>query len=83
MPCSLIQPDILDIFHTMSTTRILGIILLIGGVILIIVGITASRSVADNLSRFFSGHLTEHTMWYIFGGIAAAVVGLVLTLRSR
>ena len=67
----------------MSTTRVLGIILLIGGVILIIVGITASHSLGNNLSRFFSGHLTERTMWYIFGGIAAAVVGLVLMLRSR
>ncbi|MGD0726479.1 MAG: DUF3185 family protein [Spirochaetia bacterium] len=67
----------------MSTTRILGVILLIGGVVLIIIGITASHSLADNLSRFFSGRLTEHTMWYIFGGIASAVVGLALTLRSR
>ena len=67
----------------MSTTRILGIILLIGGVILIIVGITASHSLANNLSRFFVGRLTEHTLWYILGGIASAVAGLVLTLRSR
>jgi hypothetical protein len=67
----------------MSTTRILGVILLIGGVVLIIIGITASRSLADSLSTMFRGRLTEHTMWYILGGIASAVVGLVLTLRSR
>lgn len=67
----------------MSTTRIIGIILLIGGVILIIAGISASHSLGNNLSRFFSGHLTERTLWYILGGIASAVVGLVLTLRSR
>jgi hypothetical protein len=67
----------------MSTTRILGVILLIGGVVLIIIGVTASRSLADSLSTMFRGRLTEHTLWYIIGGIASAVVGLVLTLRSR
>lgn len=67
----------------MSTTRILGVILLIGGVVLIIIGVVASRSLADNVTKFFSGHFTERTMWYIFGGIASAVVGLILTLRSR
>jgi len=64
----------------MSTARILGVVLLIVGVILIIIGVIASRSLADNLSSIFRGRLTEHTMWYIFGGIASAVVGLVLTL---
>jgi hypothetical protein len=71
----------------MTTTRILGAVLLAAGVVLIIIGVVASRSLADNLSSIFRGRLTEHTMWYIFGGIASAVVGLVLTTgvfgRSR
>ncbi|MGA2640703.1 MAG: DUF3185 family protein [Spirochaetia bacterium] len=66
----------------MSTKRLLGVILLIGGVILIIIGVVASRSLADNLSSVFRGRLTDRTMWYIFGGIASAVVGLVLTLGA-
>ena len=71
----------------MSTARILGVILLIAGVILIIIGIVASRSLADNLSTLFRGRLTHQTLWYIFGGIASAAVGLLLTIgvigRSR
>jgi hypothetical protein len=71
----------------MSMIRVLGAILLIGGVILIIVGVAESRSLANNLSTFFSGHWTQHTAYYIFGGIAAAVVGLILVTgvfgRSR
>jgi hypothetical protein len=71
----------------MSATRILGVLLFGAGVVLIIIGAVASRSVADNLSTAFRGHLTNHTMWYIFGGIAAAVVGAVLAVgvlgRSR
>ena len=66
--------------HTMSTSRILGIVLLIGGIILIIIGAVASRSIADNLSSAFTGHLTRNTMWYIFGGIASTVVGLIFAL---
>ena len=66
----------------MSTPRIFGVIFLIAGAVLIIVGVTASRSVADNLSTFFRGHLTQNTLWYIFGGIASAVVGLVLITGS-
>ena len=64
----------------MSMTRVFGVILLVVGVVLIIIGVTASRSLADNVSTIFRGHLTEHTLWYIIGGIASAVVGLVLTL---
>jgi uncharacterized membrane protein YphA (DoxX/SURF4 family) len=64
----------------MSTTRIFGVVLLIAGIVLIIIGVNASRSLADNLSTMFRGRLTEHTLWYIIGGIVSAVVGFVLTL---
>jgi hypothetical protein len=64
----------------MSITRVFGVLLLIVGAVLIIIGVTESRSLANNLSAIFRGHLTQHTMFYIFGGIASAVVGLVLTI---
>ena len=64
----------------MSIARSVGIILIGVGIVLIIIGFTASRSLADNLSRVFLGRFTEHTMWYIIGGIASGVVGLVLAL---
>jgi hypothetical protein len=62
----------------MSTTRIFGGLFLIVGAVLIIIGFSQSHSVGNNLSTFFSGHLTQNTLWYIFGGIASAVVGLLL-----
>ncbi|MCU0724768.1 MAG: DUF3185 family protein [Planctomycetes bacterium] len=68
----------------MSPQRIGGIAILLLGVILLIIGINASDSVSDRWSNFFSGHFTDSTMWYIVGGIAVALVGLVtfsLTLR--
>jgi hypothetical protein len=64
----------------MNISKIIGVVLLIVGVVLIIIGVTGSRSLADNVSSFLTGHFTRNTMWYIFGGIAMAVVGLLLTL---
>ena len=66
--------------RAMSITRIIGVLLLIGGVVLIIIGVTASHSLADNLSTLFRGRLTQNTLWYIIGGAVAAVVGLLLTI---
>jgi len=64
----------------MSVARIVGVVLLVAGIVLIIVGVVASRSLADSLSSAFLGRFTHQTMWYIFGGIAAAVLGLLLAV---
>lgn len=64
----------------MSPIRIAGLVLLVIGVILFIVGLSASDSLADRLSRFFSGRFTEATLWYMIGGIALAVGGGLLAV---
>lgn len=64
----------------MNTKRIVGIVLLVIGAILLIVGINASHSAADQTSRFFTGKLTNDTAWYIYGGGAAALGGLLMVL---
>jgi hypothetical protein len=64
----------------MSPQRILGAVLLVVGVILLIVGMNASHSVADRLSSTFTGRLTETTTWYIVGGIGTGLVGLLMVL---
>ncbi len=64
----------------MSMQRVVGIIVLAGGIVLIVLGVTASRSLGDQASRFFTGHLTENTLWYLIGGVVAAVAGLVMLL---
>ena len=64
----------------MNIKRIIGPVLLVVGIVLIVMGVTASRSLADSVSSFFTGHFTQNTMWYIFGGIAVAVLGLLLTI---
>jgi hypothetical protein len=64
----------------MSPGRTLGIILLVIGVVLLVMGINASHSVADRVSDTFTGRFTRTTTWYILGGTALGVLGLVLTL---
>jgi hypothetical protein len=64
----------------MSTQRICGVVLLVVGVILLIVGTNASHSVADRVSNAFTGRFTEATTWYIVGGIASALLGLLMVL---
>jgi len=66
----------------MSAARIVGVLLLVAGVVLIIVGVAASRSLADSLSSTFRGQFTQNTTLYLVGGIASAVVGLVLTVGN-
>ena len=62
----------------MSTKRILGIVLLVVGVAVLIYGIDASHSFADRLSDIFTGRFTEATTWYIIGGAASVLLGLLL-----
>ena len=64
----------------MSPQRIAGIVLLVLGIVVLMIGLNASESVADQVSETFTGRFTDRTTWYILGGIAMGVVGLVLTL---
>jgi len=64
----------------MSPQRIAGIVLLVIGVIVLIAGMNASHSVADQVSNSFTGRFTKDTMWYLIGGGAAALFGLLLVL---
>jgi len=64
----------------MSMQRIAGIVLLVVGAILLVVGMNASHSAADQTSRFFTGRLTSDTAWYIYGGGAAVLAGLLMAL---
>jgi drug/metabolite transporter (DMT)-like permease len=62
----------------MNPQRIFGIVLFVVGVILIVVGMNSSHSIADQVSNTFTGRFTEATTWYIIGGIAAALFGLFM-----
>ena len=56
--------------------------LLVGGIVLIVFGISAADSFSSDVSRFFTGSPTDKAMWMLIGGSVAAVVGLLGTLRG-
>lgn len=64
----------------MSPTRIFGIVLLVVGIALFIVGMNASHSVGDQISNSFTGKFTQNTAWYIYGGLAAGLAGLLMVV---
>jgi len=63
--------------------RVIGIVLLAVGLIVLVFGLNASNSVGEQISETVTGRYTDTTMWYIVGGIAAAVGGGALLLMGN
>lgn len=63
-------------------TKILSLSLLIVGVVLIVIGISATNSFSSDVSRFFTGSPTDKAVWMLVGGAVAAVAGLTMTFRN-
>ena len=61
--------------------RILGVILLAGGIVLLVMGVQASDSVASSFSRLFNGSPTDKAIWLLLGGAVAAGLGIVVMTR--
>ena len=55
-----------------------GIALVVVGVALIVFGISASESFSSDVSRFFTGTPTNHSVWLLIGGLGCACAGLFL-----
>ncbi len=60
--------------------RIVYLALLVGGVVLIVLGVSAMNSFGSDVSRFFTGSPTDKAVWMLIGGVVAAVAGLAGTL---
>jgi hypothetical protein len=55
--------------------RILSLAFIVGGIVLIIYGLSAADSLGSDISRFFTGSPTDKTIWLLIGGIVATAIG--------
>ncbi|NIZ03512.1 DUF3185 family protein [Thalassospira lucentensis] len=67
----------------MSIGRILGVVILVIGIGLLVTGYNASESAVDQISETLVGRYTDETIWYLIGGIAGIVAGVLLLLFGR
>jgi hypothetical protein len=61
----------------MKSILLVSLALLIGGIVLIVFGVSATNSMNSDISRFFTGSPTDKAMWLLVGGTAASVAGAV------
>jgi uncharacterized membrane protein len=64
----------------MPLSRIIGIVMLVIGVVLLIFGFQATDTVGEDLHEAVTGRYTDTTMWYLIGGGALGLLGLLLTI---
>jgi hypothetical protein len=64
----------------MQLKRLIGLLVLAGGVVLLMMGIRATDSFSSQFSKFFTGSPTDHAVWLTLGGVAAVLVGGALAM---
>jgi hypothetical protein len=62
--------------------KAVSLALLVGGIVLIVLGISATNSFSSDVSRFFTGSPTDKAVWMLIGGIVALAVG-IFGVRGR
>jgi hypothetical protein len=61
----------------------LALTLTVVGLVLLVIGLGSADSILNSFSRFFTGHLTDRTMWLVVGGSVCLIVGLFGGFRGR
>ena len=56
--------------------KLISLAILAGGVVLVVFGVSATKSFSSDVSRFFTGSPTDKAIWMLIGGIVAIIVGL-------
>jgi hypothetical protein len=57
--------------------------ILVGGIVLVVFGVSATKSFSSDVSRFFTGSPTDKAIWMLIGGIVAIIIGLAGLLRGQ
>lgn len=59
----------------MSLQRIVGVALLVAGVLLVVLGLSATQKMDEKIIGEITGTYSHTTMWYIIGGSVLIVIG--------
>jgi hypothetical protein len=59
-----------------STNKLISPVILVGGIVLVVFGVSATKSFSSDVSRFFTGSPTDKAIWMLIGGIVAIIIGL-------
>jgi multisubunit Na+/H+ antiporter MnhB subunit len=65
-----------------AMNNVVGLAVFAVGIILLILGFNESQSFSSDVSRVFTGNPTNRSIWFIAGGAAAIIMGLVLSIRG-
>lgn len=63
--------------------KALSVALLVVGVVLLVLGFSASQSASSEISRAFTGNPTDKSLWFLVGGAVAAILGLFGLFTGR
>ncbi|HEX9661702.1 MAG TPA: DUF3185 family protein [Candidatus Binatia bacterium] len=62
--------------------KTISLAILVGGIVLVIFGVSASNSLSSDISRFFTDAPTDKAIWLLVGGAVVTIVGLMGLLRG-
>ena len=63
--------------------RFAGLAVLVVGIVLVVWGANASQSVSSDISRFFTGAVTNKAIYLIVGGAVAVIAGASMAFPRR
>jgi hypothetical protein len=66
-----------------SMNKAVLLAILVGGIVFVIYGVSASKSFSSDISRFFTGSPTDKAIWMLIGGIVVIIIGLAGLLRGQ
>jgi len=67
----------------MGVSKLLGLVLLVGGVIALFFGFNATESLGEQVVEGVTGKFTDNTMLYLVGGSVSAAAGLALLIFGK
>ena len=63
--------------------RFAGLAVLVVGIVLVVWGVNASHSVSSDISRLFTGAVTDKAIYLIVGGTVVLIAGASMAFAGR